>query len=111
MQYVPSRREKREAKFIRTAEQGEFESSVYLFKNEAVNLRKKNFKVIRIGTDDKKSLPSVVSWEDAFNKGVPPAVAEYVVGKIQTFPKVSNWAQELYVVAARARYMEHKNNE
>lgn len=110
MQVTPSRREKREAKFYFLAEQGKMEcNDVSLFKSEESSLRnrKNGFYVVRHGADEKKSLPSTVSWKEAFNKsGMPLIVFEYIKGKINIFPKsgIVTWAQELYVIAARANY-------
>ena len=106
MNNIPSRKEKREAKFVRMAEYGNFETTVYLFKSEATNLKKQNFAVVREGVDEKKSLPSTVSWKRAFGKSIPLSVKDYISGGIKTFPKVSNWAEELFVIAARACFVK-----
>ena len=108
MQHTPSRREKREIKFYYFAEKGHmFCSDVFLFKGEAKNLvNRHGFTVTRFGENDKKSLPSTVSWDDAFKNGIPLIVQNYICGTIETFPKlaIENWAQELYVIAARANF-------
>ena len=108
MNTTPSRREKRESKFYHLAEQGKMESNDFpLFKSEEKNLTSKHgLDVIRHGTDLKKQLPSTVSWEKAFKNGIPLIVINYCTGVIETFPKsaIENWAQELYVIAARANY-------
>ena len=110
MHNVPSRKEKRETKFINIAKSGNFETTAYLFKSEAVCLRKQNFAVIREGIDEKKSLPSKVSWKKAFGSNIPPSVKDYISGKTKTFPKVLNWAEELFVIAARACYLKAQTN-
>lgn len=104
----PSRKEKREAKFYYLAEQGNFEAEPhpYLYKSEEKNLKKSGFKTLRLGNNKKEALPTEVSWKEAFKTGIPPIVSSYIIGEIKTFPKVSNWAQELYVIAARANYQK-----
>lgn len=113
MHREPSRREKREQKLIYAAEHGNFEVEVFLFSGEAKNLVKKGFSVDRKGNDRKKSLPSLVSFSNPFKTGLPPIVSDYIAGQIETFPKVSNWAQELYVIAARVnnKKVGQKTNE
>lgn len=114
MHREPSRRERREQKLVYAAEHGIFNVEVFLFPGEAENLVKKGFSVNRNGNDRKKSLPSLVSFSNPFKNGMPPIVADYVTGRIETFPKVSNWAQELYAIAARVNYEKNlakKNNE
>lgn len=113
MHREPSRREKREQKLLYTAEHGNFEVELLLFGGEAANLVKNGFFVDRHGSDSKKSLPSTVSFKNPFKTGIPPIVSDYVTGQIETFPKVSNWAQELFVIAARVnnKKVGQKNNE
>lgn len=111
MQRTPSRKEKRESKFYKVAENGNFFCTVSLFHSEAKSLIKKGFTVKRFGENEKKALLSEVSWENAFKNCVPLIVSEYVEGVIQSFPNatVENWAQELYVIAARARHNKGTN--
>ncbi len=104
MQYIPSRKEKREARFYFSAEQGNFHSEAFLYKSEEKSLKKSGFTVLRAGDNPKEALPSEITWENVFKKGLPPMVTDYILGRINTFPKVSNWAQELYVIAARANH-------
>ena len=108
MNSAPSRRERRESKFYFLAEQGKTEcNEFYLFKSEEKNLKKQHgFDVVRHGTDTKKELRSTVSWENAFKHGIPLIVFNYCIGIIETFPKsaIENWAQELFVIAARANF-------
>lgn len=111
MHKEPSRREKREAKFYYLAEQGKFkaEPRLYLYKSEEKALKKDGFNVSRIGDNKKEALPSEVSWEEAFKNGVTPFVRSYIIGAVKTFPKNLNWAQELFVIAARANYVKDKS--
>ena len=116
MQHTPSRREKREMKFYYLAEKGYMSCrDIFLFKGEASNLVKHGFTVTRLGGNDRKSLPSTVSWDNSFKNGIPLIVQNYIHGIIETFPKlaVENWAQELYVIAARTNHQKigQKNNE
>lgn len=107
MHNTPSRKQKREAKFYTIAEKGDFScNTISLFKGEAKSLIKNGFEVKRYGENEKKSLPSEVNWEKAFQNGIPPIVLNYCVGIIKTFPKsaIENWAQELFVIAARASF-------
>ena len=114
MDHTPSRREKRETKFYSLAEKGQMScSDLSLFKSEARNLVKQHgFYVTRIGENDRKSLPSIVSWDRAFANGIPLIVQNYIDGTIETYPKASikNWAQELYVIAARANNKKGTKN-
>lgn len=114
MNTTPSRREKRESKFYFLAEKGKMLCDDFsLFKSEEENLESKHgFDVTRHGTDLKKDLPSTVSWEKAFKKGIPLIVINYCIGGIETFPKsaIENWAQELFVIAARANYEKDFRN-
>ena len=110
MNTAPSRREKRESKFYCLAEQGKMESNkdFSLYKSEEKSLKKaeNGFNVIRHGTDLKKELPATVSWQEAFKNGIPLVVLDYCIGVIDTFPhsQINSWAQELFVIAARANY-------
>lgn len=106
MHHAPSRREKREAKFYFLAEQGYFKAEPLLYISEERNLKKHGFEVVRNGDNKKESLPSKVSWENAFKNGIPLIVSNYINGIIQTYPEsaIINWAQELYVIAARANH-------
>lgn len=112
MHHTPSRKEKRESKFYLLAEQGKFETETSLFICEERNLKKSGFEVVRNGDNKKESLPSKVSWENPFKNGIPLIVSNYINGIIQTFPEASikNWAQELYVIAARANHDKGTNN-
>lgn len=116
MNTTPSRRERRESRFYHLAEQGKMESinDFLLFKSEEKNLTSKHgLDVIRHGSNTKKQLPSTVSWENAFKNGIPLLVMNYCTGVIGTFPKsaIENWAQELYVIAARARHEKGEDVE
>ena len=114
MNATSSRREKREVKFYFLAEQGKMLCNEFtLFKSEERTLRDKcGFDVTRYGTELRRELPSVVSWEKAFKDGIPLIVVNYCIGMIETFPKsaVENWAQELFVIAARAIYQKNPND-
>lgn len=112
----PSRREKREYRFYYLAEQGRFEATPrpHLYTSEEKNLKKSGFDTLRSGDNKKGALPTDVSWRNAFRDGIPPIVYSYIIGEIKTFPKTENWAQELYVIAARANYekkLAKKNSE
>ncbi len=113
MQHEPTRREKRESKIICAAERGNFEAEIPTYGSEAASLVKDGLKVVRHGEKKNVSLPSTVSWKEAFRKGIPPIVSDYISGQIVTIPKVSNWAQQLYMIAARANNQKagRKNNE
>lgn len=106
MHNEPSRREKREDKFFRLAEQGKFEAEPlpYLYRSEEKSLQKNGFTTKRIGENKKVALPTEVSWKNPFKDGIPLVVSSYIIGEIQTFPKVENLAQELYVIASRANF-------
>lgn len=110
MNATSSRREKREAKFYFLAEQGKMLCNEFtLFKSEERTLRDKcGFDVTRYGTELRRELRSVVSWEKAFKNGIPLLVINYCTGTIETFPKsaIESWAQELFVIAARAIYQK-----
>jgi len=105
-----SRKQRREEKFLDSANSGEFGAPTPLFKNEEKSLIKDGFTVKRFGLHTKYSLPSYVSWNEAFGDEIPPSVCDYITGVSDEFPKseISNWAQRLYVIAARANYEKHK---
>ena len=113
MHSAPSRREKRDLKFLRLAEQGLMSSDDFsLYKSEERALRDKDgFDVCRHGLDIKKELPAVVSWGEAFKDGIPLVISNYISGDVDTFPKwaLKNWAQELYVIAARVNFEKTRN--
>ncbi len=98
----PSRREIREQTILRMAEKGTFSTILPLYGSEEKSLTKNGFTVVRPTDNRNKPIASTVSWEDAFKNGIPPAVIDYIYGVIETFPRVSNWAQEIHVIAARA---------
>lgn len=107
-----SRRERRERKLVDTAENGNFKIKVTLFKGEATKLTEDGFSVTRHGDDEKRAVPSTVSFKNAFDSDseIPSDAKDYISGKTETFPDLSNWAQELYVVAARVNYEKtHKS--
>ena len=106
----PSRSEIREELFYSEAEKGKYEFRTHLFISEEKRLIKQGFSVERLGTNKKKSLPSIVSCKFSFKTGIPPVVSSYIDGKIQTFPQVGNWGQELYVIAARANKKKEAQN-
>lgn len=113
MRHEASRRERRESKFYLHAEQGNMECKVSLFKGEGKSLRKQGLVVcFPDNFNEKKASPSTVSWKDAFKTGKPLIVFNYINGTIKTFPKsaIENWAQELYVIAARANHLKGTNN-
>lgn len=111
MHHEPTRREKRESKFTYSAEQGNFETELTTYGNEAKGLSKSGFKVKRELGSSKNALPSKASWKKAFGDTIPPIVSDYISGRIKTFPEVSNWAQKLYVIAARVNYEKtHQSN-
>ena len=112
MRNEPSRREKRESKFYLAAEKGNMECKVSLFKGEGKSLRKKGLVVcFPDNFNEKKASPVVASWKDAFKTGIPLIVSNYIDGTIMTFPwsAIENWAQELYVIAARANHLKAQN--
>lgn len=113
MHREPSRREKREAKLYYLAEKGIFQTEMSLYTSEIKKLSKDGFKIFRrILGNSKKPINTYLDWQTPFPKGVPPIVFSYIIGEIETFPKVSNWAQELYVIAARANYKkQHEKSE
>ena len=104
----PSRREQRDAKFLYLAEHGEMCCKNFsLYKSEERALRDKDgFVVVRRGENIKKELPATISWDNAFKGEIPLVVRNYISGVVDTFPKweMKTWAQELYVIAARANY-------
>ena len=110
----PSRREQRDAKFLYLAERGKVSCNTFsLYKSEEKTLREKEgFDVERRGENIKKELPATISWGDAFKSGVPLVVRDYIYGRVDTFPKwkMKTWAQELYVIAARANYEMAQTN-
>lgn len=101
-----SRRERREQKLFNAAENGNFKIKVTLFKGEATKLTEDGFCVTRHGDDKKRAVPSTVSFKNAFDSDseIPSDAKDYISGKTETFPDLSNWAQDLYVVAARANH-------
>ena len=116
MHTAPSRREKREFKFLYLAERGEMLCNAFsLYKSEEKTLKDKHgFYVVRHGDNLKGELPSTVSWENPFKGGIPLVVNNYCTGFIDTFPKsaIKNWAQELFVIAARANFEKnHKDGK
>ncbi len=99
---TPSRRKDREEKFYSSANYGRFETNrIYLYKSEERSLIKDGFTVKRYGNNKKGDLPSKVSWRKAFKDEIPQAVFKYINGYTNIFPEVSNYAQKLYVIAAR----------
>ena len=106
----PSRSEIREELFYSEAEKGKYEYRTSLFISEEKKLIQQGFSVERLGTNKKKSLPSIVSCKFSFKTGIPPVVSSYIDGIIQTFPPVGNWGQKLYVIAARANKEKAQNN-
>lgn len=112
--HEPSRKERREAKLYYLSEQGFFEASTTLYRTEDKYLKKCGFTVVRNEKNKKEAAPSKVSWENPFGGNIPPLVSDYVSGKIKTFPDsaIQNWAQELYVIAARVNFKKTQaNNE
>jgi hypothetical protein len=108
----PSRKEKRESKFYFKAEQGEFDADTSLYGSEERNLKKSGFTIVRNEKNKKEAAPSNVSWKDAFKGNIPPLVSDYISGRIKTFPDsaIQNWAQELYVIAARVNFKKTQTN-
>lgn len=112
MRNEPSRREKRESKFYLAAEKGIMECKTSLFKSEGKSLKKQGFDVFFPESfNERKSSPMAVSWKNAFKSGIPLIVSNYIDGTIMTYPKsaINNWAQELYVIAARANHKKAQN--
>ena len=99
-----SRRNRREARLVYIAEKGLFKATLHLFKSECRRMRKLGFTVPAFTGNEKRAEAIEVSWEKAFSDGAPPVVLDYVYGVTNTFPKTDNWAQELYVIAARAQF-------
>lgn len=115
MNIEPSRREKREAKLYSVAEKGRFQTEMKLYKRESDTLAKRDgFKTFRrIPNNKSKPIPTYIDWQTPFPNGVPPIAFSYINGETETFPEVSNWAQELFVIAARANNQKvgQKTNE
>ena len=113
MHSAPSRREKRESKCLYLAEQGFMTCDCFsLYKSEAKSLRERDgLDVCRHGIYTKKELPSTISWNEAFKDGTPLDVSNYITGIADIFPKwaIKNWAQELYVIAARVNFEKAQN--
>ena len=99
-----SRREKREDRLVYLAEQGIFWTKFNLFKSENQRIIRNGFQTEVLVEDQKKAVPTTVSWEHSFTAGAPPVVLSYIEGKTKTFPDVDNFAQKLYVIAARVQH-------
>lgn len=105
-----SRKERLENKLYQYAENGNFQLQNFtLYKSEIRKYRKQGFTVIP-SMDSDKPVPCIIEWKHPFPKTVPLIVYNYITNQINTFPKVQNWAQHLYVIAARANYIKGTNN-
>ena len=104
-----SRREIREDRLIFLAEQGRFSAEFNLFRSENRKMVKDGFETTVFSENKKKAVPTVVSWENAFQGDPPPVVLSYIQGKTNTFPEFDTWAQKLYIIATRAQYVKGTN--
>ena len=110
MQTFPSRSEKRLTNLYSAAESGcmSLEREL-LYGSEIRRYRKQGFVVSH---DESPSRPNLynseIDWSHAFGDSVPYSVCSYITGRISTYPKssVKSFAQELYVIAARAIYSQ-----
>lgn len=106
MHSYSSRNEIREAKLYLVAEKGEFSLDYLLYSSEMKRLGKQGFRISNVKPSTQQGLYSAtINWCKAFGNYIPPTVYAYTNGTIQTFPKasVNNFAQELYVIAEKAR--------
>ena len=107
MQSYPSRSEKREIQLYSAAEQGL--CSLYripLYLSEIRRLQKQGFKVevIEVCEFSKDMYYCTIDWFNPFFNGSPHMVFSYTHNFIETYPKnhVTNFAQELYVIAHKS---------
>lgn len=107
MRSYPSRSETRETRLYSAAEKGKLSIEFTLYRSEITKLKKQGFsvKIIEPFPSFKNLYTVDVTWSNAFGFTIPLIVYSYTHGIIETFPKsaVENFAQELYVIAKRAR--------
>lgn len=101
-----SRSEERQEKFYLNAQKKEFDTEEILYPSEVTRLQKNGFTVEKIRDfNTSKSLGVyTVSWANPFPNGIPHIVYSYCTGILNIYPKnkISNFAQELYVIAHKA---------
>ena len=103
-----SRSERRQAILYTVAERGELSArKMLLYLSEIQKLLKEGFCILDMEPSRVSyGLFSVtIDWSHAFDEeGMPHMVYNYIHHTIETFPKnfITNFAQELYVIARRA---------
>ena len=101
-----SRPEERQERFFIRAERGCLDSEEILYPSEVKRLQRDGFLIERIKTFDASKHLAVynVSWANPFQDGIPHIVYSYITGILSSYPKskVTNFAQELFVIARRA---------
>lgn len=111
MNHYPSRSEKRYARFYQIAENGGLHSLEILYSSEARKLSEKSGfsnKILGLHGNFPNLYDVDVSWSNAFGDVIPYPVEQYINGTISTFPNlyVNNLAEELYVIAHRAKFQK-----
>ena len=112
MYNYPSRSEKRQQRFYSAAEKGwNYLTGQILYLSEIKKLEKDGFVMVDMQIfDHKRKLYScTVSWVNAYKKGIPTAVLNYIYHVIEAYPKslVNSFAQELFVISERVNAKKH----
>ena len=101
-----SRADERQERLYLLAEKHELVSEEILYPSEANRLLRDGFTVEKLKDFDTKRNLGVynVSWSNPYPDGIPHIVFSYCKGLLNVFPKskVTNFAQELYVIAHKA---------
>ena len=100
-----SRSDERQERFYLKAEKKELASEEILYPSEAKRLERDGFQIEKLkDVDSSRSLAVYnVSWSNPYPDGIPHIVFSYCKGLLNVFPKnkVTNFAQELYVIASK----------
>lgn len=104
----PTRSERRQVQLYSAAEKGEFSlENIILYPSEIKKLEKDGFTVhsVKPFISKKKLFSATVEWSNVYNSAIPHLVYSYIYGIIETYPKnfVNSFAQELFVIAHRAK--------
>ena len=109
MQEFSSRSEKRLTKLYKAAESGQmFLDSELLYSSEIKRYHRQGFVVSHKPSSISNLHSSEISWSHAFRDNIPHVVYTYITGGIDTYPQsqIKTFAQQLYVIAARAIYSQ-----
>ncbi len=101
-----SRSDERQERFYLLAEKKELASEEIMYPSEVNRLLREGFQIEKLKDFNSKRALAVynVSWANPFPNGIPHIVYSYITGILSSYPKskVTNFAQELFVIARRA---------